>query len=50
MFEGLVAFPITPTDSDGTVNTTTLGRIIERLDIPALIRLVRWGVQGPTCI
>ncbi|KAB8260148.1 hypothetical protein BDV32DRAFT_149631 [Aspergillus pseudonomiae] len=46
IFEGLVAFPITPTDSHGIVNTATLGRIIERLDIPGVDSIGLLGSTG----
>ncbi|KFY97898.1 hypothetical protein V498_01831 [Pseudogymnoascus sp. VKM F-4517 (FW-2822)] len=46
IFQGLSAFPITPTDSDGKVNTGALGRIIERLDMPGVDSIGLLGSTG----
>lgn len=46
VFQGLSAFPITPADPDGTVNTDALVRIIERLDIPGIDSIGLLGSTG----
>ncbi|KAK1251994.1 hypothetical protein MKX08_003181 [Trichoderma sp. CBMAI-0020] len=46
IFKGLSAFPITPADPDGTVDTDALVRIIERLDIPGVDSIGLLGSTG----
>lgn len=46
VFEGLSAFPITPADPDGTVDTVALSRILERLDIPGIDSIGLLGSTG----
>lgn len=46
IFEGLSAFPITPADSNGTVDTVALSRILERLDIPGVDSIGLLGSTG----
>ncbi|CEI63360.1 hypothetical protein FVEN_g110 [Fusarium venenatum] len=46
IFRGLSAFPITPADPDGTVDTGALVRIIETLDIPGIDSIGLLGSTG----
>lgn len=46
IFQGLSAFPITPADPDGTVDTDALVRIIERLDVPGIDSIGLLGSTG----
>lgn len=46
IFQGLSAFPITPADPDGTVDTGALVRIIERLDVPGVDSIGLLGSTG----
>lgn len=46
IFQGLSAFPITPSDPDGTVDTGALVRIIERLDVPGVDSIGLLGSTG----
>lgn len=46
IFQGLSAFPITPADPDGTVNTGALVRMIERLDVPGVDSIGLLGSTG----
>ena len=46
IFQGLSAFPITPADSDGTVDTDALVRILNRLDVPGVDSIGLLGSTG----
>ncbi|KAF2021689.1 dihydrodipicolinate synthetase [Aaosphaeria arxii CBS 175.79] len=46
LFQGLSAFPITPMDPDGTVDTDALVRIVERLDVPGVDSIGLLGSTG----
>uniref|UniRef100_A0A8H7K640 Dihydrodipicolinate synthase n=1 Tax=Bionectria ochroleuca TaxID=29856 RepID=A0A8H7K640_BIOOC len=46
IFKGLSAFPITPADQDGTVDTGVLVQILERLDIPGIDSIGLLGSTG----
>ncbi|KAM3502647.1 hypothetical protein MY10362_004716 [Beauveria mimosiformis] len=46
LFQGLSAFPITPADPDGTVDTSALVRILEKLDIPGIDSIGLLGSTG----
>ncbi|CAG9961972.1 unnamed protein product [Clonostachys byssicola] len=46
IFKGLSAFPITPADPDGTVDTGALVQILERLDIPGIDSIGLLGSTG----
>jgi 4-hydroxy-tetrahydrodipicolinate synthase len=46
IFQGLSAFPITPADPDGTVDTGALVQILERLDVPGIDSIGLLGSTG----
>lgn len=46
IFRGLSAFPITPADPDGTVDTGALVRILQKLDVPGIDSIGLLGSTG----